>query len=400
MNATLIKNAQVVFPGDGVRQADLLIQDKKIVAIDPESAAIPPLCSEVDVDGCLLTPGLVDIHTHGIHKHLYEQGAEHLLLGSEVLLSYGTTSVLPTLYTVMSRDKLRHLEQLAAALDSVEGASMPGFHLEGPFLALAGAGGGTLAGDVGLLDELLAASGDRVLAMSVSPDTKKILRVIERLREREISVFLTHTQASVDQTAAALDAGARHATHFYDVFPAPEETEAGVRPVGAVETILADERCTVDFIFDGVHVHPMAIKAALRSKGWHGIVAITDSNIGAGLEAGTYPSAWGYDVSVKPNDAARVATPAHPLYGKLAGSALTMNVAMTNVLQLLDIRPEQAWAMATRNPADVVGLRRKGRIEVGADADLVQWDATAFPLRAVRTWVGGICAFDAYSMAI
>src|SRR5215475_8536345 len=103
MNTTLIKNAEVVFPGDGVREADLLIQDGKIVAINPEAATIPTSCSEVDVDGCLLTPGLVDIHTHGIHKHLYEQAAVHLLLGSEILPSYGTTSVLPTLYTVMSR---------------------------------------------------------------------------------------------------------------------------------------------------------------------------------------------------------------------------------------------------------------------------------------------------------
>ena len=200
---------------------------------------------------------------------------------------------------------------------------------------------------------------------------------------------MTHTCASVEQTQAAIDAGARHATHFYDVFPVPVETETGVRPVGAVETILADERCSVDFICDGVHVDPMAIKAALRAKGWERVVAISDSNIGAGLSGGVYETSWGYSVRVQPNDAARIATPDHPLFGKLAGSSLTMNAAMANVLRWLSLKPADAWALGTRNPASVIGLPSKGRIEVGADADLVQWDISAGNLRAVRTWVGG-----------
>ena len=194
----------------------------------------------IDGGGRLLTPGLIDIHTHGIEQFAYESGPEQIVAAARRLGQYGTTCVLPTLYRVMSPERLGELERLAAALPQCEDACMPGFHLEGPFLALPGAGAQTIPGDVGLLDELLAAAGGKVLAMSISPEMPNILPVIERLCELGIVPFITHTRATVEQTEAAIDAGARHATHFYDVFPLPEETEPGVRPVGAVEAILAD----------------------------------------------------------------------------------------------------------------------------------------------------------------
>ena len=113
-----------------------------------------------------------------------------------------------------------------------------------------------MPGDLVLLNELLSATKGLVRAMSVSPDCSNIIPIIEELRDRNIAVFLTHTRATAAQTEAAVEAGARHATHFYDVFPIPPETEPGARPVGAVEVLLADARCSVDFICDGVHVDP------------------------------------------------------------------------------------------------------------------------------------------------
>jgi N-acetylglucosamine-6-phosphate deacetylase len=108
-----------------------------------------------------------------------------------------------------------------------------------------------------------------------------------------------------------------HATHFYNVFYPPAESDPGVRPVGAVEAILADPRASVDFIADGVHVHPTAIRAAIAAKTWAGVILITDSNIGAGLPAGVYDTPWGYRVKVAPGKAAR-----HETKNFLAGSAL------------------------------------------------------------------------------
>jgi N-acetylglucosamine-6-phosphate deacetylase len=272
---------------------------------------------------------------------------------------------------------------------------MPGFHMEGPFLALPGAGADTLPGDVALVDEIMAATDGRVAAMSISPETPNTLPVIERLCALGIVPFMTHTRASVAETVAAIDAGARHATHFYAVFPAPAESDPGVRPVGAVEAILADSRCTVDFIADGVHVHPTAIRAAVTTKGYRNVMLCTDSNLGAGLADGVYDSPWGFRIEVSRARAVRIHRPGGADHGFLAGSALTMDRGIANLLAWLDLPEEQVWAMGTANPARLLGLAGKGTLRGGADADVVLWDQSGGGLRALRTWIGGKCVFSA-----
>jgi N-acetylglucosamine-6-phosphate deacetylase len=397
VTATYIRDATLVRPGSSIARGSLLLRDGRIAAIDPDSAQLPVDCEIIDAVGKLLTPGLIDVHTHGIHGFPYERDAQDMIAGTALLAQYGTTCVLPTLYKILDGDSLDKIERLTAALDDVSGVYIPGFHFEGPFLAIPGAGARTMPGDLGLLDELLSAANGRVSAMSVSPECPNILPIIEQLHSLGIAVFITHTRASVSETRAAIDAGARHATHFYDVFPAPPETEAGVRPVGAVETLLADECCSVDFICDGVHVDPMAIRAALAAKGPRGIIAITDANVGAGLADGVYDTPWGYKVKVSGDDAARVEDESHPLHGLLAGSSLTMNRAIENLQTWLRIPVQDIWAMGTCNPARVVGLSKKGVIEVGADADVVLWDDSGERLTAVRTWVNGTCVYIAES---
>jgi len=381
MNGQFITNVRIVFPGERITPGSLLLRDGQIAALNP--ANIPS--DAMMIDGCdgLLTPGLIDLHTHGIQKfrYHYDTPPEHFEAASRVLPQYGTTCVFPTVIPADEPNLVANLSRLRANLLKHTGSNMPGIHLEGPFLAVGGAACATLPGDLVLLDEILAACDDRVAIMSVSPDQKKILPVIERLRERGIMPFITHTRAGVEQTQAAIDAGAMHATHFYDVFPIPNENDPGVRPVGAVETILADRRVSVDFICDAVHVHPVAIRAAVEAKGWQGVILITDSNIGAGLPPGEYDTPWGYKVRVRAGGAAR-----HVTENFLAGSALTMNVGMKNLLQWLDLPPEQVWAMGTLNPARLLGLTQKGRIAVGAEADLVLWDDDLIP---IKTWVSG-----------
>jgi N-acetylglucosamine-6-phosphate deacetylase len=394
MSATCIENARVVHPGVGISCGNVLLVDGTIAAVEADASDLPEECERVDANGALLTPGLVDLHTHGIHEYLFERDPEDILAGAQALGRYGTTCVLPTLYRVLDGSSLDRLARLSEVLDAVEGVSMPGFHLEGPFLALPGAGAATIPGDLVLLNELLSAVAGRVCAMSVSPDCPNVLPVIEHLRGQGIAVFLTHTGASVAETHAAIEAGARHATHFYDVFPLPPEIEPGVRPCGAVEVVLADRDCTVDFICDGVHVDPAAIRLALAVKGWQGIVAITDANIGAGLDDGVYPTSWGYPIRVRQGDAVRVHDASHPLHGQLAGSSLTMNRAITNLFKWLEIPVSSVWALGTRNPATVVGLAGKGVMQVGADADVVLWREMDRTLEAIQTWVGGQLVYE------
>jgi N-acetylglucosamine-6-phosphate deacetylase len=271
-------------------------------------------------------------------------------------------------------------------LSEIKDVCTPGLHLEGPFLALPGGGCQTVPGDLGLLEELWAAADGRVAAMSVSPEVQNILPVIRRQCELGILPIITHTRATVEQTQAAIDAGARHATHFYDVFPIPAETDPGVRPVGAVEAIMADPRCSVDFVADGVHVHPTAVRAVLAAKGFRGVMLTTDSNVGAGWPPGTYDWPLGQIVT---GDAARILRPGTPMDGVLAGSTLTMNRGISNLLKWLKLPEEQVWAMGTSNVARLLRLDAKGSLRVGCDADLVLWEQDQDRLRAVCTWVGG-----------
>jgi N-acetylglucosamine-6-phosphate deacetylase len=334
-----------------------------------------------------LTPGLIDVHTHGIHRFRYEAGAGELKQAVAQLGAYGCTCVLPTLLGKSEPSFLPFLAETAAALDDGCEAAIPGLHLEGPFLAHTGAGCTLTPGDTGLLREMLSAAGGRIVAMSISPEVENIIPVIEGLRAEGVVPFITHTGATLEETQRALDAGAHHATHFYDVFYPQPETDLGVRPVACVEAILADRRVTADFICDGVHVEPTAIRMTLYAKGWDNVMLITDSNVGAGLPAGEYDTPWGFRIAVHPEKAARIIGD-HKYAGALAGSSLTMNRGMANLMRWFgdEFPEEQIWAMGSLNPARLLGLDRKGRLEPGADADLVLWDAGFEPC---MTWVGG-----------
>jgi N-acetylglucosamine-6-phosphate deacetylase len=385
-SAVVIDDALLLSPESGFVRGRVVAEAGIIRAAGP-GAEIPAGAEVVAGAGRRLTPGLVDLHVHGVEHFLFEEGPEELLGAARCFARYGTTTVLPGLVPRSGPEMLNRIAAVAGALERAEGVNLPGLHLEGPFLALSGAGCDTVPGDVGLLEELLAAGAGRVRVMSISPDTPHILPVIERLMERGVVPFVTHTAASLEQARAALAAGARHATHFYDAFPLPPERDPGVRPPGVVELYLADPRATVDFIADGCHVDPLVIQLAVQAKGSEGVACITDGVIGAGLPPGEYPTPWGHRVRVAPGQGARIADPGHPQEGGLSGSALTMNVGIANLLQWLDLPAEQVWALGTANPARIAGLEGVGTLAVGARADLVLWNEDLTP---AAVWVAGV----------
>jgi N-acetylglucosamine-6-phosphate deacetylase len=386
MKPVLIENAELIDPGVSVAKGSLLMAGGKIAGVNPVS--VPADVERINAAGRRLTPGLVDVHTHGIGTFMYEN-PDHMDGGSRFAAEHGATCVFPSIVPMPGKELASQLDALTRAMEKAGGAQMAGLHLEGPFMAVTGAACPTVDGDVGLLDEMIAACRGRMKIMSLSPETKNIIPVIERLVEEKIVAFITHTRGTAEQAQAAIEAGARHATHFYDVFYSPPEYEPGVRPMGVVEAFMADSRTTVDFICDGCHVPPLVVQAWTAALGWKRIILITDSNIGAGMPAGVYDTPWGYKVKVKPGDGARVAE--GPKAGVLAGSALTMDAGMQNMLAWQARLPaEQAWAMGSLNPARLMGLPGKGRLQAGADADLVLWSKETRP---VRTWVGGNCVF-------
>lgn len=388
--ATFIRDVHCIFPGEKSERTNVRFAGGTVAAIGCDAPTADD--TVIEGQGRILTPGLVDLHVHGLLRYRFDKGADDFLAASGGFAKFGTTTVLPTVVPRKGPDTLSQCAALADALDRVTHVNIPGLHLEGPFMALPGAACDVIPGDLTYLDELLDACRQRVRVMSLSPDTPGILPVIERLCERGIKPFVTHTRATARQTCAAIAAGARHATHFYDVFPVPEVTDPGVRPVGAVEAFLADPDATVDVIADGCHVDPLVVQLAVRVKSCSGVAVITDANIGAGLPPGEYATTWGYPVRTAPGRGARIADPAHPSYGALAGSALTMNVAMANVLQWIDQSPEQIWAMGTTTPARIAGLPGTGTLTPGNAADAVLWQDDLTP---AITWLNGKPVYSA-----
>ncbi len=386
MSKLLITNAVVVGTERLFENHAVLCENGKIVKICPaEQTKTNGGDSTIDAQGKYLAAGFIDLHIHGLLKYLIDDGPEDLAAISKLLPRYGVTGFLPTVCPLPKGRDAEFLSSLAKT--KAAGAEILGFHLEGPFLSRTGALPPEALGgdDSGRVNNLILAAKPYKAIFSISPEFENICGLIPLMSKNNTPVFITHTAANVKQTQAAIEAGARHATHFYDVFPCPEENDPGVRPCGTVEAILADSRVSVDFILDGEHVDPVAVKMALACKGPDRVCLITDANKGAGLPPGRYKAVGGEVEFKYPGAPARL-TENTGCPGGLAGSGLTMDLAVRNAVKMLGIDIPLAVRMAGANPAGVLGLKDKGRIEPGFDADMILLDRD---LNICMTWVCG-----------
>lgn len=388
MSELLIYNVNVILIDKVLTDHCVTISNDKINEISPNKKNNAPNA----IDGCgnYLCPGFIDLHIHGMHKYLIDNGVEEFENVCGILPQYGVTGFLPTVCPLPKGKDATFLNLLAKSKS--QGADILGFHLEGPFLTMTGALPPEAIGkaDIERVKSLIDAAKPYKAIFSVSPDFEDIEKLIQIMSNSNTPVFMTHTRANVKQTLKAIEAGVRHATHFYDVFPCPGESDPGVRPCGAVEAALADDRVSVDFILDGEHVDPVAVKMALNCKGTDKVCLITDANAGAGLPPGRY-KALGTEVEFKyPGGPARM-TENTKYPGCLAGSGLTMDKAVKNAVAMLGVDLPQAIRMASANPAKVLHLDdSKGCIKEGCDADLVLLDTE---LNVVKTFIKGKCCY-------
>jgi len=391
MSRVLITNASVVKLDQVDRQQTVTLADGRIQSVGPTDAVSASGADRVvDVGGSYIAPGFIDLHIHGLHGFRLDTGPDSLQATCELLPRYGVTSFLPTISPWATDTDTRSVASLAET--SCTGSQVLGFHLESPFRSLSGAMPPEGLSNVGeeQARALIEALQPYAAVFCISPEFPHILELIRLMTATGAPVFITHTAADVEQTQAAIEAGARHATHFYDVFPVPEEEEAGVRPCGTVEAILADPRVSVDFILDGVHVHPIAVKMALQCKGPDRVCLITDSTV-AGLPPGRYNFGDRELEIAYEGGPARLTEDSH-CPGGLSGSGLTMDRAMRNAVAMLEIELPQAVRMASANPARVLGLEnQKGQIEAGFDADLVVLNDA---LEVEQTWIAGDCVYE------
>lgn len=375
----IVLKGRVLTP-DGFIDGAVHLKDDRIEKVAPGDPGLAR-----DLENRYIVPGYIDLHMHGVHHHLIDKGPEALAEICRILPEYGVTGFLPTVAPRREDEEAPFLNTLANA--ETTGTEILGFHLEGPFLKLSGSLTAYMAAKatVARAQALINAAKPHRAIFSVSPDLDGAMDIMPLVSANNTPVFMTHTHASVEQAEEAIKLGATHATHFYDVFPFPEVKEPGVRPSGIAEVVLADENISVDFILDGVHVEPIAVKMAMACKknGKGKVCLITDSNVGAGMEPGRFIFGDNGEIEF-----AYKGAPARKTEDQtLAGSGLTMDQAVRNAISMLGVDLQEAVTMASLNPAKVIGEdHRKGKILSGYDADITILDNE---FNVIQTWVGG-----------
>lgn len=375
--------ATLFTPLERIEQPLLLLDDGAIVEVGSRvSREIPQNCRVVDFGDAVLAPGFIDIHIHGSAGHdVMESDPTALPAVERLLARHGVSGYFPTTVTAPVDATLAALEKLADAIEAEETkresgdlrARPLGIHLEGPFISHARRGAhppeNLLPPTVNAFDLFWQAARGHIRIMTIAPELDGALEVIREAARRGVCVSLGHSDADLNSTRAAVAAGARHATHTFNAM-----RPLGHRDPGIVGEVLTDSRLTADIIADGIHLDPVIVQLFLQAKGPEAAVLITDATAATGMPDGRY-RLGSFEIEVK--DGRCLAG------GKLAGSVLTMDVAVRNVMQFSPWSLQDAVRLATRNPARVSGLTGRGALEPGAAADIVVLE----PQGQVRTTI-------------
>ena len=361
---------------DGRFQAvSLLVRDGKIAAVD---APPPPGCVTVELDGKMLVPGFLDIHTHGGGGiDVNAADAQGYAAISRFFASQGTTGWLCSILTDTEESTLQAIARAKAAMAApMQGARLLGIHLEGPFLSPAYKGAMPerllRRGDSALFQRYQEAAGGAVRYLTVAPEVEGVVEMIAQVSE-QVTVAIGHSGADYETAIRAIDAGAKACTHTFNAMGLFHQHRPAI--MGAV----LERPVYCEAICDGRHLHPGAVRMLLACKGWDKVVAVTDSIQAAGLPDGPYKLGVN-DVVVRDGDAVLADT------GVRAGSTLTTGQALKNLVQFTGESVERVLPLLTANPAGLLGLKGKGSIAPGQDADLVILNET---LDVCATYVAG-----------
>ena len=365
-----IKARRAITPLQDVRDVVIVIEGEKIAAVGPQGdVPIPEGSRVIDVGDRCVVPGFIDLHHHGAVGVMAGEGAQAVKQIAQYLVKTGTTSWLPTLL---------HLSDLSGVVsakrEGTGGADIVGIHMEGPFLAPKRDPGQEAMDNelrpvsMAEFTQLVEASEGNLKLMGLAPELPGALDLIRGARHAGVVISVAHTKGTYEQFMRAVDAGARHVTHAFNVMTGMHHRKPGV--MGGVLTC---DQVSAELIADGYHVSPVAMDVLIRCKGVDRVAVITDAVSLSGLPDGTYQM-FGRTV-IKQNGVSRLAGTTADQDNTMAGSEWPMNHNVRNLVSLVGLRLRDAIRMATLTPATIVGLQHtKGSIEAGKDADLVVID--------------------------
>ena len=362
----LIYNAHIFGPMRGGFSGWLVTSGNKINLIGAGCAPDFPeeaFNKRIDAGGKTLLPGFIDLHAHGaMGQESMDASAEGIQKMAAFYARHGVTSFLPTTWAATGEA----VEKVIATIGSimgpvVNGATILGVHLEGPYLNPSRNG----AQDVNLIrhadqkEAMALIDSGIVRLIALAPEIPENVWLIKECVRRGITVSIGHSAANYEQVKTAVQLGVTHATHTYNAM-----TALGHREPGTVGAVMNFPEIICELISDNIHVHPAAQKILVDVKSPSGVVLITDCIRGTGLPEGDYPID-NRTIKIKVG-IARLPD------GTIAGSILTMEKALKNILAATNRSLNEVWPMTSLNAARNIGVSaHKGSLEVGKDADLV-----------------------------
>lgn len=391
-NSLLLYHARLVSPERMIEDAALLVEEGKIARIYTDSEHIKEMLAsssdaQLDLEGALLMPGLIDIHIHGsVGVDTMEATADDLRRVAEFLASNGVTGWLPTLVPAPDAD----YQQAVAAIDKSmndenksDACARPlGVHYEGPFINSAQCGAlrteffldYASGSEISRLARLRTQGA--VHLITVAPEIAGGRELIEELCRAGWIVSIGHTRAEIHSLEEAFAAGARHMTHFMNAMSPLHHRAPG--PVGWG---LTNDGMSCDMIADGHHLDPLILRLILRCKTAERTLLISDAVAPAGLGDGDY-KIWGETIKVEGGRTQNER-------GSIAGSVISMLDAVRMMFSL-GIEPVTVARLGATNPARLLGKSHEcGSIEEGKRADLFALDENG---NVKLTLVGGMKA--------
>lgn len=355
-----IKNANIVLTDRVISNGIIVFNEKIQEILFSNDLSKYEDIEVIDGDGGYVTPGFIDIHIHGFYgRDTMEGSYEAIKTISRKLVSTGVTGFLPTTMTMEYEVIKRALENLVRiGEEKLEGAKILGVNLEGPFINPKYKGAQMeeyiLEPNIQLIEEYL----DIIKVVTVAPEISGAEDFIRKMKERGIIISVGHSGATYEQIQKARELGLSHSTHLFNAMSGLHHRRPGV--VGAV--LSSDMTC--ELIVDNIHLNPAILKIVAKAKENKDIILITDSMKAGGLGEGVY-SLGGQQVIVRDGEA-RLDN------GALAGSVLTMDRAIKNMMSATELPINEAINMATINPARLLKLDNKiGHLKEGLQSDIV-----------------------------
>ena len=388
---TVIKNGKIIAGDEILVGYSLYFNDGKITALAKNDL---PADEVIDAKGNYVSPGFIEIHSHGAGGYDFlDETVEAYLVAAETMARHGTTAVAPTLTSVDTESMKRSVAVYKEAVaNNTRGAAFIGIHAEGPYFAESQKG----AQESRFIHpfrrdeyvEILKAADGAIVRWSAAPELEGMEDFAKYVGARGICMSIGHTDADFDTAMRAYELGFTHLTHFYSGMSMVHRKNA-YRISGVVEAGYLNDGFTVEIIADGKHLPASLLKLIYKVKGPDRIALTTDSMRAAGMPEG--PSVLGkidngMEVIVEDGVAKILDRTA------FAGSVATSDRLVRNMVNMAEVPLTDAIKMASKTPAKILGLKNKGILAEGYDADVVIFDED---INVKKTIVGGTVVFAA-----